>query len=175
MGLGLPGEAPYDTLITNAAHQWAVPADLIAAQLEVESSFNPTAHSSTGAQGIAQFEPGTARAYGVNVNDPASSINGEAHYLHDLYGKTGSWDGALQAYSGNTAGYAAKVDALMAAHGGNTVTGAGGTSPATGATPSGSGGAGAVTGWLDSIGVRVGLVVLGGGMLLLGLKKAADA
>ena len=35
--------------------------NLLAAQLYAESGFNPFATSAAGAQGIAQFMPGTAR------------------------------------------------------------------------------------------------------------------
>ena len=41
-----------------------VSAPLIAAQIEQESGWNPNAESSTGAEGIAQFEPGTWPTWG---------------------------------------------------------------------------------------------------------------
>ena len=48
-----------------AAARWNVSAALLAAQLMAESNFNPCAVSPAGAQGIAQFMPGTAAAYGL--------------------------------------------------------------------------------------------------------------
>ena len=51
--------------IAKAALRHNVPMDLLAAQLYAESNFNPFARSPAGAQGIAQFMPGTARAYGL--------------------------------------------------------------------------------------------------------------
>src|SRR6478672_8539641 len=51
--------------IEQAAARWNVSAALLAAQLMAESNFNPYAVSPAGAQGIAQFIPGTAAAYGL--------------------------------------------------------------------------------------------------------------
>jgi soluble lytic murein transglycosylase-like protein len=51
----------------------------------VESNFNPFAQSPAGARGIAQFEPGTARAYGLeNPLDGEAAIGAQAHLMHDL-------------------------------------------------------------------------------------------
>ena len=47
-------------------------------QIEAESGFNPKAISSSGAQGIAQIMPGTARGWGVNANDPVASLDAAA-------------------------------------------------------------------------------------------------
>ena len=52
--------------IARAASRWNVSAALLAAQLYVESGFNPFAVSPAGARGIAQFMPGTARTYGLH-------------------------------------------------------------------------------------------------------------
>ena len=51
-----------------AAQRWNVSAALLSAQLYAESNFNPFARSPAGAQGIAQFMPGTARGYGLEVS-----------------------------------------------------------------------------------------------------------
>jgi soluble lytic murein transglycosylase-like protein len=55
----------YAPLLTRAAQRWNVSAALLAPQLYVKSNFNPFAVSGAGAQGIAQFMPGTARGYGL--------------------------------------------------------------------------------------------------------------
>ena len=47
--------------IARAALRWNVPMNVLAAQLYAESGFNPFAAAAPGAQGIAQFMPGTAR------------------------------------------------------------------------------------------------------------------
>ena len=52
----------YAPPIVRAAQRWSVSAQLLAAQLYAESDFNPFARSPAGAQGIAQFMPGTAAA-----------------------------------------------------------------------------------------------------------------
>ena len=57
--------AQFAPAISRAAQRWSVSGALLAAQLYAESGFNPFARSPAGAQGIAQFMPGTARAYGL--------------------------------------------------------------------------------------------------------------
>lgn len=76
-------------------------------QIDAESGFNPNARSPAGAQGIAQFIPGTARKYGVNVNDPISSLDGAARLMRDSLRKTGGdYKAALSIYnSGRPDGY----------------------------------------------------------------------
>lgn len=76
--------AQYRESIETHAKAFGVTPAILSAQLEVESSWNPNAGSPAGARGIAQFTPETARQYGVNVNDPNSSIKGMANYMKDL-------------------------------------------------------------------------------------------
>src|SRR5215203_4885251 len=66
-GAGLPNFVParFRAPLLRAAARWNVSAALLAAQLMAESNFNPYASSPAGAQGIAQFIPGTAAAYGL--------------------------------------------------------------------------------------------------------------
>jgi soluble lytic murein transglycosylase-like protein len=71
--------------IANAALRWNVPMNVLAAQLYAESGFNPFARSPAGAEGIAQFMPGTADAYGLeNPLDPVEAIDAQAHLMSDL-------------------------------------------------------------------------------------------
>jgi soluble lytic murein transglycosylase-like protein len=73
-----------------------------------ESRFNPFARSPAGAQGIAQFMPGTARAYGLrDPFDPAQSIDAQAHLMHDLLRQFASVPLALAAYNAGPARVAA--------------------------------------------------------------------
>ncbi|MEA2428435.1 MAG: hypothetical protein QOF37_2063 [Thermoleophilaceae bacterium] len=92
--------ARYAPIIARAAQRWQVSAHLLAAQLYAESNFNPFAQSGAGAEGIAQFIPSTAAAYGVrNPFDAADAIDGQAHLMHDLLARFASVPLALAAYN----------------------------------------------------------------------------
>lgn len=56
--------------------------------------------SSAAAKGPFQFIDSTAEAYDVNVGSFSSSAFGAAKYLAALKKEHGSWDAAIQAYSG---------------------------------------------------------------------------
>lgn len=99
---GLPSFVPeqFAPAISRAAQRWNVSGALLAAQLYAESGFNPGAVSTAGAQGIAQFMPGTARAYGlVNPHDPVQAIDAQGHLMRDLLRQFGSVPLALAAYN----------------------------------------------------------------------------
>ena len=83
----IPGFVPerFREPIARAAQRWNVGAALLSAQIYAESNFNPFARSPAGAQGIAQFMPGTAVAYGLrDPFDAAAAIDAQAHLMHDL-------------------------------------------------------------------------------------------
>jgi Transglycosylase SLT domain/D-alanyl-D-alanine carboxypeptidase len=83
----LPSFVPprFHDPIARAALRWNVPMNLLAAQLYAESGFNPFAVSPAGAEGIAQFMPGTAQAIGLeNPFDPERAIDAQAHLMSDL-------------------------------------------------------------------------------------------
>ncbi len=99
---GLPAFVPtrFAAMIADAADKWNVQPELLAAQLEAESDFNPNAVSPVGAQGIAQFMPGTAASLGLrDPFDPRASIDAQAHLMHDLIRQFGSIPKALAAYN----------------------------------------------------------------------------
>jgi hypothetical protein len=86
--------------IAAAAQRWNVSAALLAAQLYAESGFNPFAVSPAGAQGIAQFMPGTARSLGLDDPfDAARAIDAQGHLMRDLLRQLGSVPLALAAYN----------------------------------------------------------------------------
>ena len=65
-----------------------------------ESSFRPTAVSPAGAQGVAQFMPGTASERGlVDPFDPASAIPASAKFLDELKRRFGNLGLAAAAYN----------------------------------------------------------------------------
>ena len=100
--------ARFAPLIIQAAQRWGVSAQLLAAQLYTESNFNPFARSPAGAEGIAQFMPGTAEAIGLlDPFDPDAAINAQAHLMHDLLGRFGSVPLALAAYNAGPGAVAA--------------------------------------------------------------------
>ncbi|MGB2710584.1 MAG: transglycosylase SLT domain-containing protein, partial [Conexibacter sp.] len=86
--------------IATAAQRWNVSAALLSAQLYAESGFNPFAVSPAGAQGIAQFMPATAHAYGLaDPFDAARAIDAQAHLMRDLLRRFGAVPLALAAYN----------------------------------------------------------------------------
>jgi len=65
-----------------------------------ESGFNPRAVSPAGAQGIAQFMPGTAAGYGLrDPFDSVAAIDAQAHLMSDLLRRFRSVPLALAAYN----------------------------------------------------------------------------
>ncbi len=103
---GLPSFVParFRTPLLRAASHWNVSAALLAAQLMAESNFNPFATSSAGAEGIAQFIPSTAAAYGLrDPFDPVAAIEAQAHLMSDLIRRLGSPALALAAYNAGPA------------------------------------------------------------------------
>jgi hypothetical protein len=98
----LPSFVPvrYRDQIVRSAARWNVSGALLAAQLMAESGFNPSAVSPAGAQGIAQFMPGTAASYGLpNPFDPVAAIDAQAHLMSDLLKRFRSVPLALAAYN----------------------------------------------------------------------------
>jgi hypothetical protein len=105
-GAGLPSFVParFRAPLLRAATHWNVSAALLAAQLMAESNFDPYASSPAGAQGIAQFIPSTAAAYGLrDPFDPVEAMDAQAHLMSDLIHQFGSPQLALAAYNAGPA------------------------------------------------------------------------
>jgi hypothetical protein len=121
--------ARFAPAINRAAQRWSVSATLLAAQIHAESGFNPFAVSPAGAQGIAQFMPGTARGMGLaDPFDPVEAIDAQARLMRDLLRQFSAVPLALAAYNagpapvaacgcvpanGETPGYVARILGLM--------------------------------------------------------------
>ena len=87
-------------LIESAATANEIPVDLFTRLIWKESTFRPTAVSPKGAQGIAQFMPGTASLR--RLSDPfdaEEAIPASANYLRDLVGRFGNIGLAAAAYN----------------------------------------------------------------------------
>lgn len=75
----------YANIIDTAAKTYGVETALVHAVITAESGYNPLAISRTGARGLMQLMPDTARRYGVrNSMDPRDNIYGGVKYLRDL-------------------------------------------------------------------------------------------
>ena len=111
---GLPSMAParvfmpaqediqkYANIIQTASKAYGVDASLVHAVISAESAYNQHAVSRTGAMGLMQLMPDTARRYGVqNMMDPTENIHGGVRYLRDLLSLfKGRIDLAIAAYN----------------------------------------------------------------------------
>jgi hypothetical protein len=68
--------------------------------MQKESSGNPAAVSSAGAQGLFQIMPANDASLGIsNPFDPAQNIQGGLSLLSQYYQQFGNWTQALEAYN----------------------------------------------------------------------------
>jgi len=108
LGLATPPQ-PVATALQNASNQTGVPLSLLQSVAYSESSYNPSAVSPAGAQGLMQLMPATAKSLGVtNPLDPNQSALGGAQYLQSLYAQYGDWNTALIAYNEGPGALASK-------------------------------------------------------------------
>jgi soluble lytic murein transglycosylase-like protein len=91
---------PYGAEIGAAARRHGLPAALLAGLVWQESGFNARARSRSGARGLTQLMPATARLLGVRrVYDPVQNLDGGARYLRVQLATFGSKTLALAAYN----------------------------------------------------------------------------
>lgn len=75
----------YTSTINWYANQYRLPKSLVHAVVTAESAYDPNATSRTGAVGLMQLMPETARRYGVkNRRNPSDNLSGGTRYLRDL-------------------------------------------------------------------------------------------
>jgi soluble lytic murein transglycosylase-like protein len=67
--------------VAAASQTTGLPERLIATLIAGESAFKPDAVSKTGALGLTQLMPDTAKALGVNPHNVAENVMGGARYL----------------------------------------------------------------------------------------------
>jgi soluble lytic murein transglycosylase-like protein len=80
----------YSSIIKKAASKYKLDHKLVSAVVQVESQFNPNAVSRTGAVGLMQLMPSTARQLGVKDSyDPSQNIEGGTKYLRYLVERFG--------------------------------------------------------------------------------------
>lgn len=102
-------------LIEGAARTQKIPRDLLTRLIWQESSFRPHVVSPAGAQGIAQFMPGTAKERGLtDPFDPEQAIPKAAEFIAHLAQQFGNLGLAAAAYNGGPA----RVATWLAGRGG---------------------------------------------------------
>jgi hypothetical protein len=103
-------------LIRAAAERYNLDHGIFRRQLVAESGLNPNARNPSGASGIAQFMPATARGLGIDPMDPAQAIPAAALYMRQNLNKFGGdYTHALAAYNWGPGNVASKGIASMPA------------------------------------------------------------
>jgi soluble lytic murein transglycosylase-like protein len=95
-----------------AAKKANLPISLLVAVARAESHFDSSARSRAGAIGVLQLMPATARALGVDPNDPQANVVAGARYLRSLYSRFGSSELALAAYNAGPTSVSANAGEL---------------------------------------------------------------
>jgi soluble lytic murein transglycosylase-like protein len=115
---------PFAELIASAAASHGVDLRLVHAVIEAESNYQPRARSRTGAKGLMQLMPATARQYAVgDPYDPRTNIEAGVRHLKSLLGRFelglalaayNAGEGAVRTYGGlppfaETRAYVARI------------------------------------------------------------------
>lgn len=189
----------YESLVSEAASGTGLPPDVVAAQINEESGFNPDALSPTGAMGIFQFEPGTYTSEGGvagTEDNPADEVKAYITFMKQLLAwANGDVAKALAAYNAGQGnwqageGYASTILSNAGSSPGLQVSTTGSTAAAsTTAADSSSGGLFSIPGditsffsdadklvtlllWLvnPASWVRIGAFIIGVALLLFAL------
>jgi soluble lytic murein transglycosylase-like protein len=93
--------ARYDALIHKVSARHGVSPQLVSAVMRVESCYDRKAVSRSGARGLMQLMPGTARELGVNDSfDPEQNVEGGVRYLKAMIQRfNNNLDHGLAAYN----------------------------------------------------------------------------
>ena len=99
--------SPIHKLIDESAARNGVSPELVHAVAEVESRHQQDVRSSSGAIGVMQLMPGTARHFGADPHDPAQNIEAGTRFLRELLrrfeGEPNQIELALAAYNAGPA------------------------------------------------------------------------
>lgn len=163
--------AKFRSWVRTAAAETGLPAAVVAAQINLESGFNTTATSHTGAQGIAQIEPGTWAGLGISGSpyNPNAALKGYTklmrELLHQYHGNVRDALAAYNAGSGNIAAGYGYADSILAAAGHSK-----GTTAAVPAAPAaaGAGTAASAPSALSGLESSLGAVGMAGVVVVLG-------
>lgn len=94
-------EMPYGETILKEAEKQNVDPLLVAGLIKQESAFDSKAISKSGAEGLMQLMPDTAKGLGVdNALDPQQNVEGGVKYLKQLIERYDDPELALYAYNG---------------------------------------------------------------------------
>jgi soluble lytic murein transglycosylase-like protein len=97
-------EKEIENAVHAASQKWRIDPHLLKAMIDVESSFDPQAKSSKGAEGLMQLMPDTAREMGVeNPSNIKENVNGGAKYLRQMIDRYTDVEKALAAYNAGPA------------------------------------------------------------------------
>lgn len=97
----LDGPQQYCKALEQAALENGLPPDFFVRLIWQESNFDPGSVSPAGAQGIAQFMPGTARWRGLaDPFEPLPALQESARWLRELRAQFGNLGLAAAAYNG---------------------------------------------------------------------------
>jgi len=100
-GPKLDGPQQYCKALEEAALENGLPPDFFVRLIWQESNFDPNSVSRAGAQGIAQFMPGTARWRGLaDPFEPLPALQESARWLRELRAQFGNLGLAAAAYNG---------------------------------------------------------------------------
>ncbi|WP_201401997.1 lytic transglycosylase domain-containing protein [Kaistia sp. 32K] len=105
-GLGQLSQDPaFRALVSGYEREIGAPEGLLWAQIEQESRYHTNAVSPKGAEGLAQFMPGTRagleRKFGRSFDpyDPQDAAFMQKELMRELFQQFGNWDDALRGYN----------------------------------------------------------------------------